>query len=63
MVEVPMIDTVTSHPTEAVARVVAEEVSMEVEEVAAAEVAADLVVAAVVEVAVVETLWVNLDQD
>jgi hypothetical protein len=61
MVADPMIDTATSHPTEAVVRVVAEEVSMAEEEEAAAA-AADLA-AVVAEVVVVEILWVNLGQD
>lgn len=56
MVVVPTIDTATSHPTEEVVRVVAEEASMEVEEEAAAVVAVDL---AAEDVVVVATPWVN----
>jgi hypothetical protein len=62
MVADPMIDTAISHPTEAVVRVVAEEVSMAEEEEEAAAAAADLA-AVVAEVVVVEIPWVNLGQD
>lgn len=62
MVVDPTIDTATSHPTEAVVRVVAEEASMEVEEEEAAAAAVVAVDLAAEDVVVVAIPWVNLVQ-